>query len=215
MRSSLREIQLVIVILLNMSPGSGQVPIKDTVQIPIQSTPELATSPSGEEMETVITSKSTGMKLVLIPAETFLMCSSSSELDTARKADKHFDEYAAEGETHHHVKISRPFYMGVHEVTQRQFELVVGTNPSYFSEHGEGSDDVRYVDTQKLPVEQVTWGDALDFCRMLSERDGIHYRLPTEAEWEYACRGGSRSVVAQDRNDRRTGSDSSVAETPS
>jgi formylglycine-generating enzyme required for sulfatase activity len=63
-------------------------------------------------------------------------------------------------------------------VTQAQWQAVMGSNPSYFQ-------------GKKLPVEQVSWEDCREFCSKLSERDGQRYRLPTEAEWEYACRAGT------------------------
>lgn len=80
----------------------------------------------------------------------------------------------------HEVYISREFEMSVHEITQSQFESVMGANPSIVS----GAD---------LPVENVSWAEAAEFCRRLGERDGRRYRLPTEAEWEYAARAGRRS----------------------
>ena len=79
----------------------------------------------------------------------------------------------------HAVTIARPFYIGVHEVTQGQYEAVMGSNPSQFK----GAD---------RPVEQVSWEDARTFCRRLSEKEpGAIYRLPTSAEWECACRGAT------------------------
>jgi formylglycine-generating enzyme required for sulfatase activity len=83
----------------------------------------------------------------------------------------------------HQVTLTQPFYMGVHEVTQAQYEQVMGTNPSRFA-YGNN------------PVEQVSWNDAVSFCRRLSalpkeKAAGRVYRLPTEAEWEYACRAGA------------------------
>jgi formylglycine-generating enzyme required for sulfatase activity len=117
---------------------------------------------------------SIGMKLVLIPAGEFLMGS-----DKADDPDAYRDE-----QPRHRVRITRPFYLGATEVTQGQYRTVMGRDPSDFK----GSDD--------LPVEQVSWSDAVAFCGKLNEREsgslrGWIYRLPTEAEWEYACRAGS------------------------
>lgn len=76
------------------------------------------------------------------------------------------------------VTITQPCYMGVYEVTQAQYEKIMGSNPSNFK----GSN---------LPVEKVSWNDAKDFCRKLSEKTGQTFSLPTEAQWEYACRAGT------------------------
>jgi formylglycine-generating enzyme required for sulfatase activity len=84
----------------------------------------------------------------------------------------------------HRVRISRPFEMGKFEVTQAQWEAVTGSNPSYFK-------------GAKLPVENVSWEDARQFIEKLNaQNDGYFYRLPTEAEWEYACRAGSTGDYA-------------------
>jgi formylglycine-generating enzyme required for sulfatase activity len=109
---------------------------------------------------------SIGMKLALIPAGEFMMGSPESEKDRSS------DEYQ------HKVRITKPFYLGVYEVTQAEYEKVMGENPSGFK----GAAN---------PVEQVSWDDANEFCRRLSAKEGKTYRLPTEAEWEYACRAGS------------------------
>jgi len=109
------------------------------------------------------------MKLVLIPAGKFIMGSPDSEL--GRNED--------EG-PQHEVTISKPFYMGVTEVTQAQYEAVMGTNPSYYK----GATN---------PVEMVSWNDATEFCKKLAEKTRQTVRLPTEAEWEYACRAGSKT----------------------
>jgi formylglycine-generating enzyme required for sulfatase activity len=122
-----------------------------------------------------VTANSIGMHLALIPAGSFLMGSSVSQ---------------------HPVRISKPFLLGVYPVTQQEYEQVMRDNPSYFK--GDG----------RLPVEGVSWFDAVDFCNQLSEMEGRKpyyrrhgntvsiaggdgYRLPTEAEWEYACRAGT------------------------
>ena len=117
---------------------------------------------------------SIGMKLALIPAGEFLMGSPDNDRDAWESE-----------QPKHTVRITKPFYMGVTEVTQEQYERVMGTNPSIFK-------------GAQLPVERVSWEDAVKFCRELSalpaERSaGRVYRLPTEAEWEYACRAGSKT----------------------
>ena len=81
----------------------------------------------------------------------------------------------------HEVTLTQPFYMGKFEVTQEQYQQVMGTNPSQFK----GRD---------LPVEMVSWDDAQGFCKKASEKTGLTVRLPTEAEWEHACRAGTRTV---------------------
>ena len=134
------------------------------------------TSVSSQQL---ITSRTTGMKLTLIPAGTFTMGSPTSE--AGRSGD----------ETQHVVKITKPFYMGVYEVTQGEYKSVMGRNPSYFSTTGGGSVAVRGLTTSNFPVDCVSWDSAQAFCKTLSEQDGVRYRLPTEAEWEYACRAGT------------------------
>jgi formylglycine-generating enzyme required for sulfatase activity len=129
---------------------------------------------------------SIGMKLVFIPAGKFTMGSPNDEAN--RSAD----------EQQHEVAITREFYLGVYEVTQEEYETVMGQNPSWFCAGGDGKERVAGLDTRRFPVENVSWEDAVEFCRKLSARAaetkaGRAYRLPTEAEWEYACRGGARS----------------------
>jgi formylglycine-generating enzyme required for sulfatase activity len=139
---------------------------------------------SGPPAESKTITNSIGMKLVLIPAGEFLMGS-----DKGDDPDAFDDE-----QPRHRVRITRPFYLGLTEVTQGQYRAVTGQNPSNFK----GSND--------LPVEQVSWNDAIAFCNKLSELEGLRpyyqfgagaesdgegYRLPTEAEWEYACRAGN------------------------
>ena len=81
----------------------------------------------------------------------------------------------------HEVCVS-DFYMGKYEVTQGQWRQIMGSNPSYFSSCGDN-----------CPVERVSWNDAQDFIRRLNSQSGKRYRLPTEAEWEYAARSGGKS----------------------
>jgi len=131
---------------------------------------------------------SIGMTLKLIPAGEFFMGSPNDAME-AEKDEK----------PSHRVRLSKAFYLGIHEVTQGQYQAVMGDNPGHFK----GSDD--------LPVESVSWLDAVKFCNKLSEREkrtpfyridgsqvtlagGNGYRLPTEAEWEYACRAKSTTL---------------------
>ncbi len=128
---------------------------------------------------------SVGMKFTLIPAGKFTMGSPKGEVE--RRED----------EAQHEVEIGKPFYLGTYEVTQEQYEKVMGTNPSDFRPTGKGSDMVKGMDTRSFPVDTVIWQDAVDFCKKLSDmpaekRARRLYRLPTEAEWEHACRAGAR-----------------------
>jgi formylglycine-generating enzyme required for sulfatase activity len=128
-----------------------------------------------EQAKTLV--NSVGIKLVLLPAGSFLMGSHQTEV--ARREN--------EG-PQHEVSLPNPFYMAAHAVTQAQYLRVMNSSPSRFNlEHGGGADH---------PVENVTWNQAVEFCRRLSElaqekEASRKYRLPTEAEWEYACRGGT------------------------
>jgi formylglycine-generating enzyme required for sulfatase activity/serine/threonine protein kinase len=136
---------------------------------------------------------SIGMKLVPIPAGEFMMGSPADEKGR-------FD-----GETLHKVKITRPFMMAATTVTQAQWKAVMGVNPSFFRASPEGSTTPREKNfTMKgddLPVEQVSWNDAVAFCEKLGAKEGRHYRLPTEAEWEYACRAGTQTPFGDGRLD--------------
>ena len=110
-----------------------------------------------------------GMKLVLIPAGTFIMGSPFEEV--GRQED----------ELPHQVTISRAFYLAGTEVTQAQWLAVMGMDKSFFK-------------GPQLPMEKVSWQEAVLFCQKLSDKEGRVYRLPTEAEWEYACRAGRSSA---------------------
>jgi len=120
-----------------------------------------APGPEGQRWTNTI-----GMNFVKIPSGTFTMGSNSSQAGSHEKPP-------------HTVTISRSFYMATTEVTQAQWKAVMGSHPSKF----QGDD---------LPVERVSWNDANEFIRKLNAREGTtRYRLPTEAEWEYACRAGT------------------------
>ena len=126
---------------------------------------------------------SIGMKLVPIKAGEFLM---GSKNEFGRWAHEH----------QHKVRLSGPFHIGAFEVTQGEYAKVMGSNPSHFSAAGAGKEKVKELDAGKLPVDSVSWEEAVEFCRKLSElpaekEAGRVYRLPTEAQWEYACRAGT------------------------
>ena len=146
------------------------------------------------------------MKLVLIPAGEFLMGSPDSDKDA--KANE---------KPQHRVRITRPFYLGATEVTVGQFRRVVET-AGYQTEAekdgqgGRGWNEAKgiwedgpqytwrnpgFAQTDEHPVVNVSWNDAIAYCHLLSDRESLKlydgYRLPTEAEWEYACRAGTTS----------------------
>ena len=167
----------VLVCLLLVGCGSqdaGGVKVAEAKQSPVEpvkvaekapNQEKAVASPKGEFTNSI------GIEFANIPAGKFLM--GSPETEKERIQD----------ETQHEVTLTQGFRMGVHEVTQAQYELVMGQNPSHFK-------------GATLPVEEVSYKDALAFCQKLSDLPaekvaGRKYRLPTEAEWEYCCRAGT------------------------
>jgi len=115
--------------------------------------------------------KDVKLEMVLIPSGTFMMGSPESEKER-------FDN-----EKQHEVTLTKPFYMGKYAVTQEQWEAVMGNNPS----RDKGP---------KLPVTEVSWEDCQEFIKKLNEKTNGGYRLPTEVEWEYACRAGTTTAYS-------------------
>lgn len=155
--------------------------------------------PAEEPDEKEYVSPTTGMKFVRIPKGTFKMGSPMSDKDRY------------ENETQHEVTLSRDFYMGLYEVTRGQFrKFVEDTGYKTEAEEGDGAygwnskgkeeyeknkdfiwRTAGYDQTDDHPVVNVSWNDAARFAEWQSKKDGQKYRLPTEAEWEYACRAGT------------------------
>ena len=120
---------------------------------------------------------SVGMLMVPIPAGEFQMGSPDSDKDS-----NPFEK------PQHPVKITKPFYLSVYEVTQKQYEKVMGVRPWRGKEYVQEGPD--------YPATYVSWNDAVEFCRKLSEQEDVEYRLPTEAQWEYACRAGTTTLYS-------------------
>ncbi len=145
---------------------------------------------------------SLGMRFAYCPPGKFQMGSPPHERDSE------------DDEVLRQVTLSTGFYIGVTEVTQEQYQKVMGSNPSYFQgdrvavrEQSTGRIKIS-IDTSHFPAESMTWDDANEFCRRLTQSpdetlSGRSYRLPTEAEWEYACRAGSKWRYSFGSSDRK------------
>jgi formylglycine-generating enzyme required for sulfatase activity len=121
---------------------------------------------------------SIGMKFVWIPPGTFMMGSPKGE------------EGRGDGDFQHKVTLTKGFYMGVHTVTQGQWRAFMGNNPSRF-QPGMELPVERFKGGKNCPVENISWNDCQEFIKKLRKKEKKAYRLPTEAEWEYACRAGT------------------------
>jgi formylglycine-generating enzyme required for sulfatase activity/tRNA A-37 threonylcarbamoyl transferase component Bud32 len=147
-----------------------------------------------------VSSKPPTIEMFAMPPGEFWMGASESDKNA-------FDDE----KPRHKVKITQPFHLAKTKVTQAQYEEVMGANPSAFSARGRFKDKVKGQDTSQHPVESISWLDAVRFCNRLSERHGLEpyyqiegktvtihggtgYRLPTEAEWEYACRADTDTL---------------------
>ena len=145
----------------------------------------------------VVIENSIGMKLSLIPPGEFKMGSNISAAEVSRRSrlfDDAFDslneeKYFADEHPQHQVRISEPFYLGTTEVTQGQWKRVMGRSPV-----SEAFNAFHVKEGTDYPAGYVSWEDAIGFCEALGKRESATYRLPTEAEWEYACRAGTTTA---------------------
>lgn len=177
-----------------------------------------------------------GMELTLIPAGEFLMGASEEEIAAMMKEfpDARLEWF--EGEMpRHKVRITKPFYMDTHETTLGQFLVFYHEAKYRLDAERDGREAWGYKDgkliksqqfrpwntgfeqTKEQPVSYVSWNDAVAFCNWLSKREGRTYRLPTEAEWEYACRAGTDTIFnfgnsATDFHRHANGADATLAE---
>jgi len=139
---------------------------------------------------------SIGMKLVYVPAGEFMMGSGRSAASLAREHDTK-EEYFADEHPQHRVRISQGFWMGQTEVTQGQYTVIMGGDP--------WSDKSYVQQSDNNPAVYVSWEDAAEFCKKLSQREGKTCRLPTEAEWEYSCRAGTKTAYTFGDSDSSLG----------
>ncbi len=158
------------------------------------------------------------MKLTLVPSGEFQMGSGESAEETAHVAEKYYgtktwkaDDFKKEF-PQHRVRITNPFYLGTYHVTRGQFRRFVkdmgyktdaekgdkpganGFDPEkqdYLPNEKYSWQNTGFPQTDEHPVVCVSWNDAVAFCKWLGKKEGKTYRLPTEAEWEYACRAGT------------------------
>ena len=173
--------------------------------------------PAGGEKQIT---NSIGMKLTLVPAGEFMMGSGESAEETAAFFKKNYGvdllkaDFFKDEHPQHRVRITKPFYLGTYHVTRGQFRQFVkdsgyktdAEKGEHAGGHGMGPEkkafefnkdyswrNAGFEQTDEHPVVNVSWNDAVAFCKWLSGKEGKTYRLPTEAEWEYACRAGTKT----------------------
>jgi formylglycine-generating enzyme required for sulfatase activity len=161
----------IMTILVILSIAAVVVAVEKAKEIPAATTQQkTAAQKAGLPVEKVIDlGNDVNIVVVYIPAGEFEMGSPMEEPE--RDKD----------EAQHHIKLTKAFYIGKFEVTQIQYRVIMNDNPSKF-----GGD--------KLPVDNVSWYDAMRFLKKLSDKTNMKFRLPTEAEWEYACRAGTKTT---------------------
>jgi serine/threonine-protein kinase len=142
--------------------------------------------PNPDSPKTLTVDLGSGVKMdfVLIPKGKFMMGSPKTEKGNEEQEDQH------------EVEISKPFYLAKYPVTQQQYQALMKSNPSVYQAGRGVADKVKGEDTKQFPVESVSWSDAQAFCQQMRDIDSQKriFRLPTEAEWEYACRAGTKTA---------------------
>jgi formylglycine-generating enzyme required for sulfatase activity len=172
---------------------------------------KVATPRGDEEREIVYFTNTLGMKFALIPAGTFMMGDTLSPEEMDRKWLGEGGEWYKDAHPSHRVNITRRFHMGAQDVTRGQFAQFVRESDYRSDAEKEGLTfalkdgewgiqegvswrNPLFEQTDDHPVVCVSWNDATAFCKWLSEKEDKEYRLPTEAEWEYAARAGSNTT---------------------
>jgi formylglycine-generating enzyme required for sulfatase activity len=184
----------LLCLVLNLSLSAGEAPRSFPLWDGRETTAEYAARAHLPTTKALDLGGGVTLELVLIPAGQFIMGSEPPKKPTgnppdAKEAARYatelaaFNDIPANEKPAHSVTLTQPFYMGKYTVTQAQYAAVMGTNPSHFK-------------GAQLPVDSVSWDDATAFCSKLNETlhdKTLAVRLPTEAQWEYACRAGTRT----------------------
>lgn len=178
MRATILTVLLISVAMHATRANDKGTPLKKDRPVPLTAPFDAVQAKAGQESwarslgkSNPVEKNSIGMGLVLIPPGQFRMGSPPAEKDGNGTEDQV------------QVTLTRPFYLGTTEVTQAEWKQVMGTK------HWQGNDDAR--DGDDFPASYVSWDEARTFCKKLSAKENAAYRLPTEAEWEYACRAGT------------------------